>query len=313
MYNNNNSYKFEVSKNLLSDFLGFYNEEMNLHTTSDNHVVSDYIKKNILFPILSDTEYYYIAYILCLFSEYKYEINDSSLIQFKIEYLRELEPKKILLTNEFRKYITIKYASKFLSSMKPNSNFDLWKNYLSDNRFILQDGYYSSDIYQKQIEENANKLILIFENIIEIQKKIDKKESFNFILNKNNLLKTDLILNKPLKYKNILKDLMAQGIITPFDNINKYNTKIPLFEYTLLRSDDGSLWWLDYCLENYNEHLDFKRLLEFNLEKGKHLSSFANEWKNYQYIIDKIKKINSKNLLEKLLDEKEESDRFSKI
>lgn len=310
--------KFHLKKHIKEDFLSFCDSEVFWFPESDKlDDLTAKIKKNIFFHediILAD--HYFISFVLSYFHEKKTALTDENIIEFFSNEAFSNPTRLMLMANSYN-YATVKEASRFLSEIHPETNGEMWKEYLADHQSIFSDMFFVSEAFKNILMEKKKMFrshILNFDKI----KAILATDILEYEINLKALLKTNFIITKPDSGKSIMMELINQKVIHPLMHFpdDTYISEKTIFEHTMMRPQNNVMWWLEKVLLDFQDDFNFKEMILFfeqQLIPGFYLQNFPTELKNYKEIIHLMKKIDFKLDMEKLCTQSGEDEKTTKI
>lgn len=296
------NFKLKLNSKIQKQFISFCNEEIFYSSEKDTvATLSIKFNKNIFADFkFEEIDKKFLLYTLNHFQEKKLEFNETNLIEFFKNPVNN--PNHVLFIANTHSYATVKKAAQFLDLANPQEEY-LWKEYLADCQTLLSDNYFTSSSFKSLLDVKKNIICDYSIGLERIKNDMLNLDS-EFTIDVETLLRTDLIIKKPLKYKELIEFLFDQGFISPVMLLPDSLGGQTLFEYTSLRCQDSTVWWIEKMLFDYEDSFNYSEMIvyfEAQIKPGSHFFIFNEQLKNYNEMIKIMKSINIKESLEKSL------------
>lgn len=302
------NFKLKLNSKIIDEFVAFCKEEIFYMTEKDSvDVLSHKFSKNIFSDFnFDEIDEDFLLFVLNYFQEKKLPLNDQNLMDFFANPASS--PNHVLLIANSHSYATVKKASQFLDLAHPHTKF-LWKDYFADYQILFADRYFTSPEFNAVLESKKTLIRSYVLGLEKIQNQLLDHET-EIMINLSALLRTDLIIKKPLKYKLLLEHLFNEGFVSPVMNLQETLNNQTIFEYTAFRSQNNTVWWIEKMLIDYEGSFNYSEMIEYfesQIKDGFPLldSSFKEQFKNYKEMIEFMKKIKMRKSLENFLNEKQ--------
>lgn len=299
------NFQLKLKTDIQDEFMEFCKEEIFYASEKDSVDMLSYkFNKNIFSDFkFQEIDEYFTLFILNYFQEKNLSFTDKNLLDFFENPASS--PNHVLLVANSHSYATVKKAAQFLNCANP-SEATLWKEYLADYHVLFADRYFTSPEFNSLLENKKNLVRSYLLGLDKIKAKILKKDS-EFSINLAGLLRTDLIIKKPLKYKNLIDYLFHEEFVSPVMSLQETLGHQTIFEYTALRCQNNTIWWIEKMLIEYEDSFNYKEMIgyfESQMKPGFHLIDFKEQFRNYKEMIEFMKKIKMRKILELSLHEK---------
>jgi hypothetical protein len=299
------SFQLKLNSKIHSEFIAFCNEEIFYSSEKDTvDVLNHKFNKNIFASFkFEEIDEYFLLFVLNYFQEKKLEFNDQNLMEFFANPASS--PNHVLLIATSHSYATVKKASQFLDLSHPTSKH-LWKEYLADYQVLFSDRYFTSPEFNLLLESKKTMVRSYLLGLEKIKSEIQDSTS-EFTIGLPALLRTDLIIKKPIKYKALIEHLFDEGLVSPVMPLQETLGHQTIFEYTALRCQNNTTWWIEKILIDYEHIFNFSEMIEYfesQIKQGFYLLDFKEQLHNYKEMIEFMKKIKMRKVLELSLSEK---------